>query len=334
MMRLAASAFLAALVLSPPAAAQEPSADEPAEKPKKKKKKKDPSFESYVFPIRAQAGPILSPPLGAVPRTEIWGSAGVLYGKNEHGRTTYRLLVASLALGGEWSPKKLPGLGLGGEIVALQMTNLGTLLPPAIDEWVSFFDLGILRLHGRYMALSLEAGIVELALTPFLRLSLPTDTSRVRENRNMPIRHVLDDRTVNAPYVLIESGINLGLTLGPVSIYTHQAPVLAPVHGEAFHFIWSMHLGAAVDILHVVDVCLDIAGLLRPTKAHQEDPDNDRASRAEPYLTAFALCPGVRLKAGTFDYEVSARIGITEDAYNAYGDFTLAFAMAWVPGRK
>ncbi len=331
MIRLALAALLAALVLAPAAHAQEP-AEAPAEKPKKKHK--DPTFDSYVFPIRAQAGPLLSPPLGAVPRTEIWGCAGVLYGKQDQGRTTYRLLIASLVLGGEWSPKPLPGLGLGGEIVAFQMTNIGTELPPAIDEWVSFFDLGILRLHGRYVAFSLRSGILELAVTPFLRLSLPTDTSRVRESRHMPIRHVLDDRTVNAPYFLIEPGVNVGLTLGPVSLYTHQAPVLAPVHGEAFHFIWSMHVGAAVDILHLVDVSLDVAGLLRPTRAHQEDPDSDRASRAEPYLTAFALCPGVRLKKGAFDYEISARIGITDDAYNAYGDFTIAFAMAWVPGRK
>ncbi|MBW2260558.1 MAG: hypothetical protein JRG91_01190, partial [Deltaproteobacteria bacterium] len=302
MSRLALTALLSALVLSPPARAQEEekSGDGEVEKPKPKKKTKDPKFESYVFPIRAQAGPLLSPPLGAVPRTELWGSAGVLYGKSGQGRTTYRLLTARLVLGGEWSPKKLPKLGLGGEIVALQVTNLNTELPPAIDEWVTFFDLGILRLHARYMAFSMRTKIMELAVTPFLRLGLPTDTSRVRENRHMPIRHVLDDRTVNAPYVLIEPGVNVGLTLGPVSIYTHQAPVLAPVHGEAFHFIWSMHFGAAVDILHVVDVSFDISGLLRPTKAHQEDPDTDRASRAEPYLTAFALCPGVRLKRGTF----------------------------------
>jgi hypothetical protein len=332
MSRLVLATFLAALVLCPPALAQEK--EESAASKAPKRKQEAPAFDSYVFPIRAQVGPILSPPLGAVPRTELWGSAGVLYGRNEHGRTTYRLLMASLVLGGEWSPKKLPGLGLGGEIVALQMTNIGTELPPAIDEWVSFFDLGVLRLHGRYMAFSLKAAIVELAVTPFLRLSLPTDTSRLRENRHMPIRHVLDDRTVNAPYVLIEPGVNVGLTLGPVSIYTHQAPILAPVHGEAFHFIWSMHVGAAVDILHVFDVSLDVTGLLRPTKAHQEDPDSDRASRAEPYLTAFALCPGLRLKKGSFDYEISARIGITDDAHNAYGDFTLAFAMAWVPGRK
>jgi hypothetical protein len=287
-----------------------------------------------VFPIRAQAGPIISPPLGAVPRTELWASAGVLYGRNDHGRTTYRLLIASLVLGGEWSPKKLPGLGLGGEIVALSITNIGTELPPAIDEWVTFPDLGILRLHARYLALSLRTKIVELAVTPFLRLGLPTDTSRLRENRHMPIRHVLDDRTVNAPYVLIEPGVNVGLTLGPVSVYTHQAPVLAPVSGEVFHFFWSMHVGAAVDILHVVDLSFDVTGLLRSTKAHQEDGETDRARRLAPFLEAFALCPGIRLKKGTFDYEISARIGITDEAHDTYGDFTLAFAMTWVPGRK
>ena len=170
MSRLALAALFAALVLSPPAHAQEQEkkTDEAQVDKPKKKKLKEPKFESYVFPIRAQVGPILSPPLGAVPRTELWGSAGVLYGKNEHGRTTYRLLTASLVLGGEWSPKKLPKLGLGGEIVALQVTNLNTELPPAIDEWVTFFDLGILRLHARYMAFSMRTKIMELAVTPWL----------------------------------------------------------------------------------------------------------------------------------------------------------------------
>ena len=87
-------------------------------------------------------GPILSSPLGAVPRTELWGSAGVLYGKNEHGRTTYRLLMASLVLGGEWSPKKLPKLGLGGEIVALAAT-LGGHAPAAVAIGIGVADMGM-----------------------------------------------------------------------------------------------------------------------------------------------------------------------------------------------
>jgi hypothetical protein len=30
-------------------------------------------------------------------------------------------------------------------------------------------------------------------------------------------------------------------------------------------------------------------------------------------------------------YELSARIGLNDDAYDPYGDFTLALAVAWRP---
>jgi hypothetical protein len=292
------------------------------------------AFEHYVQPLHAEAAPILSPPLGAVPRTELWGSVGLLYGKERLGRATYRLVATRLVVGGEWSPGKLDRLGIGASLVAFQTTHTNTDLPPAIDEWRSYFDLGPLRLHARFMALRISRRGLELGLTPFLRLVLPTDTSRIRESRDMPIRRVLDDRVLDAPYVLVEPGVSFGITVGPASLFTHQGAVLAPIHGEAFHFLWSMHYGVGVDILGVVDVSVEIAGLLRPTRAHQEDPDRDRASRAEPYFMAFGLCPGVRLKRGALDYELAARIGLTEDALYAYGDFTIAFTVTWVPGRK
>lgn len=328
-MSLPWSLRLAALT-APLLVALQARADEPEE----------PTFEHYVVPLRVEAGPVISPPVGAVPRTELWGAAGFLYGKQEDGLTTYHLLGTRLVVGGEWSPRKIERLGIGAALVALQTTHYHTDLPPAIDEWRNFFDLGPLRVHARFQALRFKERFAELALTPFFRLVFPTDTSRIREFRDMPIRHVLDDRVFTAPYFLVEPGLSLGVTLGPVSLTMHQAPVFAAIHEEAFQFFWSMHYGVGVDILGVVDLSVEIAGLLRPTRAHQEHPDRDRwvhdnhVRLVGPFLEAFAVCPGVRLKRSRFTYEISARIGITPDAYNAYGDFTIAFAMTWLPGRK
>jgi hypothetical protein len=293
----------------------------------------EPTFARFVHPFHVEAAPVVSPPVSPVPRTQLVAGLGFLYGTQENGRTTYRILSTRLVVGGEWSPEKLPALGLGAELVAFQTTHYNTDLPPAVDEWRHFFDLGPLRIHAHYMALAIRRGKAELALTPFLRFVFPTDTSRIREFRDMPIRHVLDDRAFSAPYFYIEPGASLGFTVAFLTLYTHQSPVLAPVHGESFQFFWSMHYGVAVDILELVDVSVEVAGLLRATRAHQEDPDRDREGEHGPYFTAFALCPGVRLKKGAFTYEVAARIGLTEDAYHAYGDFTLAFALTWIPGK-
>jgi hypothetical protein len=325
-------ACLAIIVLAAPDAgaqkgseiAGEQPDDEPGSKPEKPSKENPvPDFSKFVPPLKAEGGPLVSPPVSPVPSTGAGATLSMLYGKRERGRTTYELVSGMLLLSGQWSPEKVPRLGLGAEIVALQMSSMHTELPPAIDEWLTFFDLGMLRLHVAFVAFQLESGIVQLAVTPFFRIGLPTDTSRIRDARSIPIRAVLDDRVAVEPYMLIEPGVSLGLTVGPASFYTHQAPVLAPVIGEVFHFFWSMHVGAAVSILGKLLIAVELAGLFRAT----EDFRDER-------LAALAICPGIRYVHGSLSYELSSRIGLTPDAHEPYGDFTLAFSVAWSPGKK
>jgi hypothetical protein len=319
---------LAAATLPSVGGAQQP---EPAPEPGQgavAKKGLDPEFDAFVDPIRAEAGPILSPAIGPIPRSGIWAMEGVRYASREVGRTTYKTIQTALVLGGEWSPEKWRRLGLGGDLVAFQTTTLLTDLPPLIDERETKFDLGVLRLRARVRAFELarstpHAGYrFELALTPFFSLGLPTDTSRIRWNRLMPIRGALDDRVIDGPYFLVEPGAAFGMTLGVFSLYTHQGMLFAPIHGaDKTHFIWAMHYGLAARIKGVMELSTEFDGLLRFTRDYTGEQ-----------LFPWAFSPGVRILAGEMAYELSARVGLDDDAYHPYGDFTLAIGVAWRPG--
>jgi len=191
-----------------------------------------------------------------------------------------------------------------------------------IDEWTSFYDLGPLRLRARMVAFRLATGPLELAITPFFRLGLPTDTSRVREHRRVPIRRVIDDRVIEAPYFLIEPGVSVGGAIGPVSYYTHQAPIIAPIHDVDTHFLWSMHYGAGIRIVDLLEVAAEISGLLRATDDFQERK-----------LSAWSVDPGIRLITGSLEWEISARFGISDQAAVPFGVVTAGFAVCWVPGK-
>jgi hypothetical protein len=281
-----------------------------------------PKFERFVQPLRVEGGPLLSPAVGPVPRTEVWGSAGALYRKFDYGRATYSGVGTRLVAGGEWSPKKIDRLGIGGSLVALQTTHDHVELPPVIDEWTSFYDLGPLRLQARMIAYRLATGPLELAVTPFLRLGMPTDTSRIREHRRMPIRRVLDDRVVEAPYVPIEPGVSVGGLIGPVSFYTHQAPLMVPIHGERFHFLWSMHMGFGIRVKDRVEFAVETSGLMRATDDFQQRK-----------LIAWSIDPGFRVITGKLAWELGTRVGLSDDAQAPFGHVTAGFAACWAPGR-
>jgi len=288
----------------------------------------EPGFEAFVDPIRAEAGPILSPAIGPIPASGIWATEGVRYAARDVGRTTYKTIQTALVIGGEWSPERWRRLGLGGELVAFTTTTLLTELPPLIDDKVTKYDLGVLRLRARVRAFELARSTprkgyrFELALTPFFSLGLPTDTSRIRWNRLMPIRGVLDDRVIDGPYFLVEPGTAFGMTLGAFSFYTHQGMLFAPIHGaDETHFIWAMHYGLAARIAKIVELATELDGVLRFTRDYKGDQ-----------LFPWAFSPGVRILGGEMAYELSARVGLNADAYHPYGDFTLAIGVAWRPG--
>jgi hypothetical protein len=283
-----------------------------------------PAFEDFVEPLRVEAGPLLSPALGPIPRTDVFGAAGVLYRTRERGRATYSAVGTRLVLGGEWNPDWIDGrIGLGGSLVAFQTFHDHVDLPPMIDEWTSFYDLGPIRLRARMVGFRTATGPLELAITPFFRLGLPTDTSRIREHRRVPIRRVIDDRVIDSPYFLIEPGVSVGGTIGPVSFFTHQAPILAPIHDVDNHFLWSMHYGVGVRIADVFEIAAEISGLMRATDDFQERK-----------LSAWSVDPGLRLITGSLEWEVSSRLGISDHADVPFGIFTIGFAICWVPGAE
>jgi len=284
----------------------------------------EPTFDGFVEPLRVEGGPLISPALGPLPRTDVFAAAGVLYRTRERGRATYTGVGTRLVLGGEWRPDWFDGrLGLGGSLVALQTTHDHVDLPPLIDEWTSFYDLGPLRVRARVIAFRFAAGPLDLAITPFLRLGLPTDTSRTRRHRRIPVRRVIDDRVIEAPYVLIEPGVSVGGTIGPVSFFTHQAPIAAPIVDVETHFLWSMHYGAGIRIADVFEVAAEVSGLLRATEDFQERK-----------LSAWSVDPGIRLITGEWEWELSSRLGISDQAQVPFGTFTIGLAVCWAPGAE
>jgi len=285
------------------------------------------AFEAMVSPLRAEAGPALSPAVDPIPANRLWASAGVRYASAREGRATYSVVQSALVIGGEWNPRKAARLGVGADLVAFQTTTLMADLPPVIHEDRTMCDLGPLRLRAKVRALEelretpVKRYRFELALTPFFSLGLPTDTSRIREERRMPVRGALDDRVFEGPYFLIEPGVAFGASLGVFSFYTHQGALFVPVHDQDLtHFYWTMHYGLAARIADVVEVVTELNGLLRFTRDYNEER-----------LFPWAFSPGARLLLGKMAYELSARIGLNDDAHDPYGDFTLALAVAWRP---
>jgi hypothetical protein len=276
-------------------------------------------LEAIVEPLRAEAGPVISPALSPIPKTAVSAGAGFSLGEWGCGRSRYRRASTRLVLGGEWSPSGFDRLGLGGELVALQTSTLRTRVPPAIDESRTFVDLGPLRIHGRMVAHRLEHDWLAVALTPFLRLGFPTGTSRTRPDRHVALRYVVDDRVFSSPLFLVEPGITAGAALGPVGLYTHQAPIAAVIHDEVFHFLWSMHYGAGIEIFDIVEIACELGGVLRATEDF----------RGEKWK-GWSVSPGARLLLGEISIELSSRLGvISAGSDHAYGDFTLFLGFEW-----
>jgi hypothetical protein len=132
---------------------------------------------------------------------------------------------------------------------------------------------------------------------------------------------VIDDRVIEAPYFLIEPGVSVGGAMGPVSFFTHQAPILAPIHEVETHFLWSMHYGVGIRFAEVFEIAAEISGLMRGTDDFQERK-----------LNAWSVDPGIRLTTGAWEWEISSRFGISDQAAVPFGIFTLGFAVCWVPG--
>ena len=163
--------------------------------------------ELLVSPLSTEAGPVLSLPVDAVPKTQLKAQSGVKYSRETLGRAEYKIISTRIVVGGEWAPKALKRrFSVAADLVAFQSNTIKRSVPPVIDETNSYFDLGIARLNAKYVAFfyykeGAPKWPFQIVLTPFFRLSLPTDTSRLRPDRWMPIRRVLDDRVFESPYM-------------------------------------------------------------------------------------------------------------------------------------
>jgi hypothetical protein len=297
------------LLLFPAGAA----ADEKAEE---KKESGADHLDSFAQPLVLEAAPFSHFNMSALPATWVWGTVGALYGRHEVGRADYEQVSGEAAAGFMWSPRKLDRFALGGKFAFLQVNSMHTRVPPVIDEWDTYVDMSELNVFLQYNALrkSFEK-LSTILLTPFVRFHLPTDTSRLRPSRHIPIKKILGPEVGVAPYVLVEPGVAFAATLGPATFYASSGLGLGSIVDEGFLLLWNLSVGAAVKV-PLVHLVVETGGYL----VHQKNHD----------LFAWQVSPGIRFVHKHMRYELGARIGLGDSSTHSYGLVTAGFAVHWI----
>lgn len=282
----------------------------------KEKKENKENLDRYASPLVVEASPFSSFAVSALPRTTVWGQLGALYGKTKVGRARYEQVSGQVGVGFTWSPKLFDHrFGLGAKLDALQLNALHTHVPPAIDEWETFVDLSEFNLFAEFVALrKAVSGLSTLLVTPFLRLHLPTDTSRLRLSRHIPIKKILGGEAAEGPPVLVEPGLAFGVTVGPATFYASTGLALGALAGECFLLLWNLNVGAAVKVPLVV-LIVETGGVIVHHKRHDS--------------VQWQVSPGLRFEHKSFKVELSARFGLSEFSRIPYGIFTVGFALHW-----
>jgi len=275
-----------------------------------------------VPPVTGQAGLILSTAEGPLTGTGAFCSFGLGFGKREKGRTDYSRLSSTVLLGGEWSPESAAWLGIGGEAAVLQTNTFFTRLPPVIDEKETYADIGNLRIKVKARLLErswrLHKRDLELTVTPFFKLGMPTDTSRLRPNRRMPVRRVVNQTVFYNPYFTVETGISASLNLFFAGLHTHQALLAVPVPGGTGRIYYSMHTWLAASIASHVEIIAQVDALLSSGKGSGNSKYN-----------GFGFSPGVRINISSISLEMAVRMKMNDDGYWQYGDFQGLFSLLW-----
>jgi hypothetical protein len=273
-------------------------------------------LDLFAQPLVLEAAPFSQLSMSALPATWVWGTVGALYGKRSVGRADYEQVSGEAAAGFMWSPAKLDRFALGARFAFLQVNSMHTRVPPVIDEWKSYVDMGELNVFLQYNALKkIFKKLSTILLTPFLRFHLPTDTSRLRQWRHMPIKKILGPEVGIAPYVLVEPGVAFAATLGPATFYASTGLGLGSIVDEGFLLLWNMNVGAAVKV-PLVHLIVETGGYV----VHQKNHD----------LFAWQVSPGIRFFHKHMRYELGARIGLSDSSTHSYGTVTAGFAVHWI----
>jgi len=274
------------------------------------------NLDRFAQPLVVEGAPFSNFAMSALPATWVWGTVGALYGKHEVGRADYEQISGEAAAGFMWSPAKLDRFALGGKFAFLQVNSVHTHVPPVIDEWETYVDMSELNVFFQYDVIRKNfKKLSTVLLTPFLRFHLPTDTSRLRPSRHIPIKKILGPEVGVGPYVLVEPGVAFAATLGPATFYASTGLGLGAIVDESFLLLWNLNVGAAVKV-PLVHLIVETGGYL----IHQKNHD----------LFAWQVSPGIRFVHKKMRYELAARFGLGDASTHSYGIFTAGFAVHWI----
>jgi hypothetical protein len=183
-----------------------------------------------------------------------------------------------------------------------------------IDEWANEVDLGELRIDISVLAWAqdMTSKSMQLGLRPYVRLTLPTDTSRWNEGRRAsPLRRELGDDIRDHAFVLTDVGAAFAWRWKLLNLYETVGMIFGAVVDADFQFLLSSTTGVAVDIEQIdLEIVLELNYLGRLTEA----------PAGAGLMQALAVSPGVRWRTGDLTLGVEFRAGLTgNDSAAAYG---------------
>ena len=271
----------------------------------------------FVLPLSVEGGPIVSPGRAVQPATYVYAEVAAGGGTWDVGRAVYTEIFGRVVAGGAWSPWFFPRIEIGGDMALLATQSVRTVVPPSIDEWAHEFDLGELRIHVSALAweLDLPDDSMQLGVRPYVRLTLPTDTSRWNENRRAaPLRRVLGDDIREHEFVLTDVGGSFAWRWSFLTLYETLGLVFGAVIDADFQFLLASTTGIGFDV--------DVVGLEFVLELNYLGRFTDAPAGAGT-MHALAVSPGMRWRTGDFRLGLESRVGLTEDAEAPYGDATV-----------
>lgn len=299
-----------------------------------------PALEAPAPPLHLNTGALLIVPPGHGPKSRLWSALAFQLGSTEtRGWGSVTSSRGGLILGGEWVVPKTGGLVIGGSIAALEVHWDHVDVPPAIDEHYTRVDLGVTRIHLRYLIgdSKTERGkwmprsnSFSSQLTVYARFTLPTATSVLSEQRHPrpPLRDALGDGVNSMAWAGIELGASFGLVVGKwYSMWAAYTPFfMGVVPDGAYHpFFHAIHLHNVVRLpwelpgKGAFEILLELAGLFR-----FPGPDDV----LYPGQAYFGINPGMRYVLEHWAISVGAKIGIGD--WVALGDrYTVGLELAY-----
>ncbi len=270
-----------------------------------------PAPSAFVAPVLLETGPVIAPARPVLPSTRAHAGLALSWTSWNRGRAEYESVAARVTAGGAWSPWFLPRLEIGGDLAVLLVDGTRTSVPPAIDEWATEADLGEMRLHAAFLAWVPDrpADDFAAAVTPHLRFTLPTDTSRFNASRrHSALRRVLGADIRENAFLLVDAGATAAVRWRFLSAYESAALVFGAVFDGGFRFLAASSTGVGARI-GPVECVVEIDLLGRATAAPGSGP-----------MIAMAVAPALRYAVGGWVFGVEARFGLDEDAAGPYGD--------------